>query len=119
MNNNNNDEPNYTPTTPQNLSRRLLHKSSVGYLDDSVPLLTSALSDRFLATVLVQAMACRDRRIEGYKATLRQRKRRVRHRKRVLREREGRDGLMMKKLRLKQQQKNNNKNKNWLFLREF
>lgn len=98
----NNDEPNYTPTTPHNLSRRLLHKSSVGYLDDSVPLLTSALSDRFLATVLVQAMACRDRRIEGYKATLRQRKRRLRHRRRVLRERESRDELTMKKLKVKQ-----------------
>jgi hypothetical protein len=106
-----NDEPNYTPTTPHNLSRRILHKSSVGYLDESVPLLTSAISDRFMATVLIQAMVCRDRRIEGYKATLRQRKRRLRHRRRVLQERalrmagndEGDDnnGKLMKKIKMK------------------
>ena len=100
-----NDEPNYTPTTPHNLSRRILHKSSVGYLDESVPLLTSALSDRFMATVLIQAMVCRDRRIEGYKATLRQRKRRLRHRRRVLQERALRmgddNGKLMKKIKMK------------------
>ena len=36
-----NDEPNYTPTTPHNLSRRILHKSSVGYLDESYSSLIS------------------------------------------------------------------------------
>ena len=78
---------NYQPTTPASLSRRILHKSSVGYLDESLPLLLSAMSDRFLATVLAQGMACRNRRLEGYKALLKERKRRKRHRKLVLKER--------------------------------
>jgi len=82
---------NYVPTTPSNLSRRILHKSSVGYLDQSVPLLLSAMSDRFLATVLVQGMACRDRRLEGRKALRKERRRRERHRRKVLRERRGRE----------------------------
>jgi hypothetical protein len=79
--------PNYDPTTPQNLSRRILHKQGVGFLDDAVSLLLSAASDRFLATVLTQATACRDRRLEGYKALLVERKARKRHRRKVLKER--------------------------------
>lgn len=82
---------NYKPTTPSNLSRRILHRSGVGYLDESVPLLLSSMADRFLATVLVQGMACRERRIEGYDALLRDRRRRRRHRGRVLRERRERE----------------------------
>jgi len=82
---------NYQPTIPSALSRRILHKSGVGYLDNSVPLILSAMSDRFLATILVQAKACRDRRIEGYKATIKERKRRNKHRKLVLKERLNRD----------------------------
>eukprot|EP00571_Detonula_confervacea_P011976 CAMPEP_0172306788 /NCGR_PEP_ID=MMETSP1058-20130122/7786_1 /TAXON_ID=83371 /ORGANISM="Detonula confervacea, Strain CCMP 353" /LENGTH=572 /DNA_ID=CAMNT_0013018781 /DNA_START=135 /DNA_END=1853 /DNA_ORIENTATION=+ len=89
---------NYQPTTPSNLSRRLLHKSGVGYLDDSIPLLLSALSDRFLATVLVQGRACRDRRLEGYKALLKERRRRKRHCQRVSRERKSREKRFMDEL---------------------
>ncbi len=78
--------PNYQPTTPQNLSRRILNRQGVGYLDDAVSIIMSALSDRFLATVLVQAMACRDRRIEGNKAKLTEMKARKRHHRRVLKQ---------------------------------
>jgi len=85
------NEQNYQPTIPSALSRRILHKSGVGYLDNSLPLILSAMSDRFLATILVQAKACRDRRIEGYKATIKERKKRNKHRKLVLKERLGRD----------------------------
>ena len=85
------NEQNYQPTIPSSLSRRILHKSGVGYLDNSVPLILSAMSDRFLATILVQAKACRDRRIEGYKATIKERKKRTKHRKLVLKERLGRE----------------------------
>ena len=81
----------YTPTTPSNLSRRILHRSGVGYIDESVPLLLSSMADRFIATVLVQGMACRERRIEGYDALLRDRRKRRRHRGRVLRERRERE----------------------------
>ncbi|KAL3815938.1 hypothetical protein ACHAXA_008312, partial [Cyclostephanos tholiformis] len=65
--------------------------SGVGYLDESVPLLLSSMADRFLATVLVQGMACRDRRLEGYDELLRERRRRRRHRARVLGERRERE----------------------------
>ena len=82
---------NYKPTTPSNLSRRILHRSGVGYLDESVPLVLSSMADRFLATVLVQGMACRESRIEGYDALLRDRRRRRQHRGRVLRERRERE----------------------------
>mmetsp|Transcript_32158 Transcript_32158/g.63686 ORF Transcript_32158/g.63686 Transcript_32158/m.63686 type:complete len:624 (+) Transcript_32158:624-2495(+) len=88
------NQPNYQPTTPQNLSRRVLNRQGVGYLDDAVSLITSALSDRFLATVLVQAMACRDRRIEGNKAKLSEMKARKRHQRRVFEQRRRRDKKM-------------------------
>ena len=78
---------NYTPTTPQNLSRRILHTQGCGYYDDAVSLLLSAASDRFLSSVLTQAKACRDRRLEGQKATLVECRRRKRHRRRVCKER--------------------------------
>lgn len=78
---------NLTPTTPQSLSRRILHRRGVGYLDDAVSLLLSALSDRFLATVLVQAVACRDRRVEGCRALAAERKARKRHGRRLWRRR--------------------------------
>ena len=53
------------PTVPSALSRRLLQKQGVGYLDDTVAAITSAAADQFLATVLQQAVACRDRRLKG------------------------------------------------------
>ena len=89
---------NYQPTAPANLSRRRLHQSGVGYLDPSLPLILSAMSDRFIATVLVQAMACRDRRIEGHKASLKERRERKRHRRRVARERNTREGRFQEEM---------------------
>ena len=53
------------PTVPSALSRRLLQKQGVGYMDDTVAAITSAAADQFLATVLQQATACRDRRLKG------------------------------------------------------
>ena len=53
------------PTVPTALARRMLQRQGVGYLDDTVAAITSASADRFLATVLQQAVACRDRRLEG------------------------------------------------------
>ena len=53
------------PTVPTALSRRILHKQGAGYLDDTVGAIASASADRFLATVLQQAVACRDQRLKG------------------------------------------------------
>jgi len=53
------------PTVPTALSRRMLHKQGAGYLDTAVAFIASAAADRFLATVLHQAIVCRDRRIQG------------------------------------------------------
>jgi len=53
------------PTVPTALARRMLQQQGVGYLDDTVAALASAAADRFLATVLQQAVACRDRRCKG------------------------------------------------------
>lgn len=53
------------PTVPISLSRRILHRQGVGYLDEAVAAIASASADRFLATVLQQAAACRDRRLKG------------------------------------------------------
>lgn len=53
------------PTVPTALSRRILHKQGVGYLDNTVAAIVSASADRFLATVLHQSLACRNKRLEG------------------------------------------------------
>ena len=53
------------PTVPTSLARRMLHRQGVGYLDETVAMLTAAAADRFLATVLQQAVVCRDRRVSG------------------------------------------------------
>mmetsp|Transcript_11206 Transcript_11206/g.20433 ORF Transcript_11206/g.20433 Transcript_11206/m.20433 type:complete len:504 (+) Transcript_11206:638-2149(+) len=71
------------PTVPIALSRRLLHRSGVGYLDECVPAIASAAADRFLATVLHQAMACRDRRLAGAELLKREGREYRRHRKRI------------------------------------
>lgn len=54
-------------TVPLNLSRRILNRQGAGYLDDAVAMITSAAADRFLATTIRCALACRDRRIAGSK----------------------------------------------------
>lgn len=53
------------PTVPTALSRRILHKQGVGYLDGTVGAVVSAAGDRFLATVLQQTLACRNERLKG------------------------------------------------------
>lgn len=70
------------PTVPTALSRRMLHRQGAGYLDDNVAAIASAAADRFLATVLQQAAACRDRRLKGEELAKRERRERRRHRKR-------------------------------------
>ena len=52
-------------TVPTALSRRILNKQGVGYLDGTVAAVVSAAADRFLATVLQQTMACRNERLKG------------------------------------------------------
>jgi hypothetical protein len=70
------------PTVPTALSRRILQRQGVGYLDDTVAAITSAAADRFLATVLQQAVACRDQRLKGAemaREAARHRKRHMQH----------------------------------------
>lgn len=70
------------PTVPTALSRRMLHRQGVGYLDDTVGAVVSASADRFLATILQQGIACRDQRLKGLalsKEAARQRKRHMQH----------------------------------------
>ncbi|CAJ1942884.1 unnamed protein product [Cylindrotheca closterium] len=70
------------PTVPTALSRRMLHRQGVGYLDDTVGAVISASADRFLATVLQQGIACRDQRLKGLelaKEAANQRKRHIQH----------------------------------------
>lgn len=67
------------PTVPTALSRRMLHRQGVGYLDDTVAAVASAAADRFLATVLHQAVACRDQRLIGAEKQKEARRHRKRH----------------------------------------
>jgi len=70
------------PTVPTALSRRMLHRQGVGYLDDAVASVVSASADRFLATVLQQSIACRDQRLKGAamaREAAKQRKRHMQH----------------------------------------
>lgn len=70
--------PNHPPTTPIPLTRRILQRQGVGTRpltctlssnsddgDDMVSALVSSAADQFLATVLSQAMACREQRLQG------------------------------------------------------
>lgn len=67
------------PTVPTSLARRMLQRQGVGYLDETVAMLTSAAADRFLATVLQQAVACRDRRGSGQELSKEEASRRRKH----------------------------------------
>ena len=67
------------PTVPCALSRRMLQRQGVGYLDDTVASVVSASADRFLATVLQQSIACRDQRLKGAAMTREATKQRKRH----------------------------------------
>jgi hypothetical protein len=69
-------------TVPNALSRRMLQRQGVGYLDDTVASVVSASTDRFLATVLQQSIACRDQRLKGAamaREAAKQRKRHMQH----------------------------------------
>jgi hypothetical protein len=67
------------PTVPTALSRRMLQRQGVGYLDNTVATVVSASADRFLATVLQQAVACRDQRLKGAAMAREAAKHRKRH----------------------------------------
>jgi len=67
------------PTVPTALSRRMFQRQGVGYLDDSVAAIASASADRFLATVLHQAVACRDQRLKGAEMAKGAKRHRKRH----------------------------------------
>eukprot|EP00934_Nitzschia_sp_Nitz4_P002563 Nitzschia sp. Nitz4//scaffold17_size182527//13412//14443//NITZ4_001828-RA/size182527-processed-gene-0.2-mRNA-1//1//CDS//3329539262//2553//frame0 len=67
------------PTVPTALSRRALQRQGVGYLDDTVASAISASADRFLATILQQAVVCRDQRLKGAEMTRAAAKHRKRH----------------------------------------
>jgi hypothetical protein len=67
------------PTVPTALSRRILQKQGVGYLDDTVAAVVSASADRFLATILHQAAACRDQRLKGAELAREASRHRTRH----------------------------------------
>lgn len=53
------------PTVPPTLTRRIMHKQGVGFVDPLVPKLISSCGDKFIATILSQAIICRDRRVKG------------------------------------------------------
>jgi len=53
------------PTVPPSLTRRILNKQGVGFADPLVSTIVSSAADQFLATVLSQALVCRDRRLKG------------------------------------------------------
>lgn len=61
-------------TVPTALSRRMLQRQGVGFLDDTVSSVVSATADRFLATVLSQAVACRNQRLKGNEMALEEEK---------------------------------------------
>ena len=66
-------------TVPTSLARRVLHHQGVGYLDETVAMLTAAAADRFLATVLQQGIVCRDRRVAGQELNKEELARRRKH----------------------------------------
>ena len=69
------------PTVPTALSRRMLHRQGAGYYDGTVAAISSAAADRFLATILQQAVACRDQRLKGAELTRQAARKRKRHRR--------------------------------------
>jgi hypothetical protein len=69
----------FGPTVPTALSRRMLQRQGAGYLDGSVAAVASASADLFLATVLQQAVACRDQRLKGTEVARQVARKRKRH----------------------------------------
>lgn len=72
-------EASFGPTVPTALSRRMLQRQGAGYLDSTVAAVTSAAADRFLATVVQQAVACRDQRLKGAEIARQAARKRKRH----------------------------------------
>ena len=70
------------PTVPPSLTRRILNKQGVGYVDPLVSTVVSSAADRFLATVLSQALGCRDRRLKGEELAKKEKREKERVRKR-------------------------------------
>lgn len=52
-------------TVPPTLTRRIMHRQGVGFVDPLVPKLISSCGDKFIAMILSQAIICRDRRVRG------------------------------------------------------
>lgn len=52
-------------TVPEQLTRRILNRQGVNFIDETVGSIVSIAADKFLATVLSQSIACRDHRLEG------------------------------------------------------
>jgi hypothetical protein len=67
------------PTVPTSLSRRMLQRQGVGFIDPSVGAIASAAADRFLATVLQQTVAFRDQRLKGAEQAREAARHRTRH----------------------------------------
>jgi hypothetical protein len=70
------------PTVPHSLSRRILNRQGVNYMDESISTVMSGAADRFLATVLQQSMICRDRRLMGEEMARKEKKALIRMKKR-------------------------------------
>jgi len=64
-------------TVPSPLTRRILNRQGVNYLDEHVGHLVSIAADQFLATVVSQAIACRDHRLEGEEFTRKNKRKRI------------------------------------------
>lgn len=67
-------------SVPFSLSRRMLQRQGVGFLDDTVASVVSASGDRFLATLLQQAIACREQRLKGVELQKEEARQRRKHR---------------------------------------
>ena len=63
-------------TVPSPLTRRILNRQGVNYLDENVGHLVSIAADQFIATVISQAIACRDHRLEGEEFTRKNKRKR-------------------------------------------
>jgi hypothetical protein len=88
------------PTVHPSLTRRILHRQGVGYTDPLVGTIISIASDRFLATILSQALVCRDRRIKGDELKRKEQRERERG---VKRQRAWKEGMEVKRRRLQQE----------------
>lgn len=63
------------PTVPTPLSRRILQRQGVAYLDPTVAEVTSAAADHFLAQVLQESLICREHRCKTTSSRKRHRQR--------------------------------------------